>query len=92
MEDITEIGQTISIDGGLSGNPWFCQFLADVLQKTVTVQSGKELTAFGTAMMAAVNTTINKSESVKQASYATQNSHNEYKLQFAKAVSRCRNW
>ena len=92
MEEITEVGQTISIDGGLSGNPWFCQFLADVLQKTVTVQSGKELTAFGTAMMAAGNAIINEAESVQQAGYAPITNHNEHKLRFAEAVSRCRGW
>lgn len=44
---------TISIDGGMSGNPWFCQFLADVLGRTLVVQKTSELTALGAAQLAA---------------------------------------
>ncbi len=42
----------ISIDGGLANNSYFTQFLANALNRTVTVASSTELTAMGTARMA----------------------------------------
>ncbi|WP_428541683.1 FGGY family carbohydrate kinase [Profundibacter sp.] len=92
MQQLTPVGQTISIDGGLSNNPWFCQFLADVLQKTITVQSGGELTAFGTAMMAAGHFNFNQMQNTQRISYDPQAIHIDGKALFSKAVSRCRNW
>ncbi|WP_434362500.1 FGGY family carbohydrate kinase [Parasalinivibrio latis] len=43
---------TISVDGGLSNNPYFCQFLADCLQIQVSVPDTGEITAYGTALLA----------------------------------------
>ena len=44
----------ISIDGGLSDNPYFGQFLANALNRKVIVAGSTELTALGTARMAMV--------------------------------------
>jgi len=52
MTEFTSIKNEISIDGGLSANPYFCQFLADVLNRQVTVSSSTELTAYGVARLA----------------------------------------
>ena len=52
MSRLTEIGDEISVDGGMSVNPYFCQFLADVLGKSVAVKSFPEITAIGTAQLA----------------------------------------
>lgn len=43
----------VSIDGGMSRNPWFCQFLADVLARPVCISDEPELTALGCAQLAA---------------------------------------
>lgn len=43
----------ISIDGGMTRNPWFCTFLADTLGMPVFVSDEPELTALGTADLAA---------------------------------------
>ncbi len=43
----------ISIDGGMSANRWFCQMLADVLGRALAVSDEPELTARGTALLAA---------------------------------------
>ncbi|MBF9000878.1 FGGY family carbohydrate kinase [Vibrio nitrifigilis] len=43
----------LSIDGGLTNNPYFVQFLADVLQRDVITSSFTELTGFGCAALAA---------------------------------------
>ncbi len=53
MESQVPISATLSIDGGMTRNPWFCQFLADCLGKRLLVSGEPELTALGTARLAA---------------------------------------
>jgi glycerol kinase len=43
----------ISIDGGLTANSYFCQFLADTLEAKIIVSDQPECTAVGTAALAA---------------------------------------
>ena len=45
-------GTSISIDGGLSQNPYFGQFLANALNRRVLVSSSADLTGLGVARMA----------------------------------------
>ncbi|MFK4772092.1 FGGY family carbohydrate kinase [Rhizobium sp. ZW T2_16] len=47
------LGQ-ISVDGGVSRSRYLCQFLADTTGCTVVIPSVDELTAFGTAQLAAL--------------------------------------
>lgn len=47
------LSETLSIDGGMTRNPWFCRFLADALGKRLLVSREAELTALGTARLAA---------------------------------------
>jgi glycerol kinase len=55
---ITEMGTEtggnpeISIDGGLSNNRYFCQFLADALGREIIVPATSDATGLGTAWMA----------------------------------------
>lgn len=49
----TPPGRTLSIDGGMTRNPWFCQMLADLLERPVTLAAEAELTAAGCAALAA---------------------------------------
>ncbi len=53
MDAAQPLDKTISIDGGLSVNPYFGQFLADQLGRDVMVSEDAELTARGLAMLAA---------------------------------------
>ncbi|MEZ5825492.1 MAG: FGGY family carbohydrate kinase [Geminicoccaceae bacterium] len=48
-----DLREPVSIDGGMAANGWFCQFLADVLEREVMVSRQSELTALGTATLAA---------------------------------------
>ena len=48
------VGEAISVDGGLASNRYFAQFLADALGRTVVVRGLGELTAAGTAELAAL--------------------------------------
>ncbi|MEP2027709.1 MAG: FGGY family carbohydrate kinase [Paracoccaceae bacterium] len=53
MNQLQPVNGTISIDGGLSANPYFCQFLSDVLARDIVVSDEAELTGKGVAMLAA---------------------------------------
>jgi glycerol kinase len=44
--------KAIRIDGGMSANDWFCQFLADILQVSVERPGVLETTALGAAFLA----------------------------------------
>lgn len=54
MDRAVPVAAPVSIDGGMSRNPWFCQFLADVLARPVRVSDEPELTAMGCAELAAI--------------------------------------
>ncbi len=45
-------GQPVSVDGGLTANPWFCATLASALGRSVRVSAEAELTALGAATLA----------------------------------------
>ena len=44
--------RTIRVDGGMAGNDWFCQFLADMLETNVERPTHIETTAAGAAFLA----------------------------------------
>jgi glycerol kinase len=48
-----EIANQLSVDGGLTRNTYFTQFLADILERTIVTRSFHELTALGCAALAA---------------------------------------
>ena len=52
MSALTGIGDEISVDGGVSVNPYFRQFLSDVLGMCISVKTFPEITAIGTAQLA----------------------------------------
>lgn len=96
MNNNSSIGDEISIDGGMSANPYFCQFLADTLQKRIKVQSQRELTAMGTALMAfgmafGVSKRIDLGAEV-DVIYEPKDQNSEAKALFLEAVGRSRNW
>ena len=90
MEEFTGLGECISIDGGVSVNPYFCQFLANALQREVTVKPMAELTALGTAQLAgAVNYTPS---AAANKTYSPAISDRDYLARFREAVQRARAW
>ena len=52
MEKRVSIGEEITIDGGLSNNSYICQFMSEVLGRTIRVTNQPELTAIGCAQLA----------------------------------------
>lgn len=92
MNEFTSINDEISIDSGLSANPYFCQFLADVLNRQVIVQSSAELTAYGTAQLAAghhIEKNLTDS-SIKR--YPPKTGRQSYLDKFKDAVNRSTGW
>ncbi|RUM40910.1 MAG: glycerol kinase [Desulfocapsa sp.] len=92
MDTFVPIKDAISIDGGLSNNPYFCQFLADVLNLQVVVQLSAELTAFGTAGLASGHTAKQslKDNSIRR--YSPSGNKQQYLEIFKNAVNRSTQW
>lgn len=95
MGEVTSLGPSISIDGGLTKNPYFNQFLASAVGKTIVVQSSSELTALGTARLAMLGAGLKalsplpapKTEIEPDAPISQ-----ELKTRFANAIARSKNW
>ncbi len=92
MSAMTPIRGEISVDGGVSVNPYFCQFLADVLERTVAVKSMPEITALGTAQLAGA---IFDAEDMPQAEitrYSPSTDRSLHRARFASAIERASAW
>lgn len=97
MEEFVPLGDAISVDGGMSVNPYFCQFLADVLERRVDVPKMGELTALGTAMFAMEGAGIDvvasgQSEADNVTSYHPKRETDGYLERFAEAINRSKAW
>jgi len=53
VEAVRPLAGPVSIDGGMSRNPWFTRFLAGALGRDLLVSDEPECTALGTALLAA---------------------------------------
>jgi len=94
MGACVDIRDTISIDGGVSANPYFCQFLADVLQKGVIVHETAEQTALGTALMAAEGAGLEVPGGAqdKARTFEPAKTPASFMHTYEEAIARSRNW
>jgi len=92
MNECVPISNEISIDGGLSRNPYFCQFLADVLNLRVVVQLSTELTAFGVACFASGESVQDYLNKNAVQCYTPESNKRQYLEVFKDAVSRSKKW
>jgi len=92
MADFVPIDGAISIDGGVSSNPYFCQFLASALGRDIKVQESAELTALGTAMLASDHPIEPAEVSAGNKIYLPEQDYRQYLDRFREAVSRSRQW
>jgi glycerol kinase len=94
MAGEVETGNVLSIDGGLSVNAYFCQFLADISQKTVLAQTSIELTSLGVAHMAMGLTMglTNPGLPTAARTYSPKRELASGRALFEKAVQRTRGW
>jgi glycerol kinase len=93
MGAFASIGERISVDGGMSVNPYFCQFLADLLERQLSVPAFGELTTLGTAMFACQAPGIDISRTQDEATiYQPAGDLSAGRVKFDEAVLRARNW
>ena len=92
MGEFAAIGERVSIDGGLSVNPYFCGFLANLLGRRVSVKAMPELTALGTAALAAGGELTLAPEAQAQTDYEPEVDLGHFVDRFGEAVQRARGW
>jgi glycerol kinase len=92
------LASSVSIDGGLSRNPYFCRFLANALNRTVFVPATVDLTGLGISQLAYLGAGLSSDGSVPPvaapertiAPRAPLSDH--LHARFADAVQRARGW
>jgi glycerol kinase len=92
MGEFAVIGERVSIDGGVSVNPYFCQFLANALGHRVSVNMMAELTALGTAALAAGGELEPAAAADARREYLPGADMSACLDRFRDAVSRSRGW
>jgi glycerol kinase len=98
MDRATPLTGAISIDGGLSKNPYFCAFLAEALNRPVSVAASADLTGLGTAQLTLIGAGLATPDSLPPAAAPShvlqpQGRLTEAgRLRFGEALARCRNW
>ena len=94
IHTVSPLGDTVSIDGGVSSNPYFCQFLANALGRQVVVKKFSELTAFGTAWLAALGAAHPFAEAAAwpQKQYVQTENIAHHADQFKQAIARAAQW
>ena len=55
--------KNLSVDGGLTNNSYFCQFLADVTQREIIIPASPDITTYGTARFALIGSGLVKNTS-----------------------------
>jgi len=98
MDRATPLSGAISIDGGLSKNPYFCAFLADALKRPVSVAASADLTGLGTAQLTLIGAGLATPDSLPPAAGPSRVMQPQgrlseaSRLRFSDALARCRNW
>jgi glycerol kinase len=98
MAKLVPIADRLSIDGGVTRNGYFCDFLAAVLDRELTIPSTAELTGLGAAQFALIGAGFATIDTLPPAPPASRVVTAEAPLpaeliaRFADAVGRCRNW
>ncbi len=95
MNDFTPVSKAISVDGGMSGNPYFCQFLSNILERDIKVPAFNELTAFGTAMLAKSAASQSANSSISNTEFRTYHPkpiNNAIREKFAEAINLSKSW
>lgn len=94
MDKVEPIGETISIDGGLSSNTYFKEFLATLIQKRIISPVNREITAQGVALLARKGLGLNYPMKVRNQNTITEPGKRDLRPYFEKykdIISRSRN-
>jgi glycerol kinase len=87
---VVPLGDSISIDGGLSLSPYFARFLASASGRSITVPPMHELTALGLAELCGLNVAAARRNGTTYASDGSLTPADHER--FADAVRRCQGW
>jgi glycerol kinase len=92
------LASSVSIDGGLSRNPYFCQFLANALNRTLVVPATIELTGLGISQLAYLGAGLSSDGSLPPVAAPERTIvpgaaiADDLHARFADAVERARGW
>lgn len=92
MQDGVEPGASITVDGGLTRNSYFLQFLADCLGRDVLCADEREITALGTARLAAEAIGADLDTSLRPKTVSPKADMSKRRDRYAKAVGLIRDW
>lgn len=92
MNGCVELTGPVLIDGGMSANAYFVQFLADVLERKVCPAKVPELTGFGTALLAADYVGVKLGNSPEFTRYSPQKNRRKSVALFKQAIAISQNW
>ena len=95
MAGMLPLASAISIDGGLANNAYFAGFLANALNRTVTVAASTELTALGTARMALTGLGAKSLPPLPAPLRVYRPDHpltDDLRGRFSEAITRAKNW
>ena len=95
---LTDKQDSLSVDGGLINNSYFCQFLADITQCRIVVPESSDITAYGTGRFALIGSRMVADPSDFTAAVKPKTiihprkDLTHLKARFDEAVARARNW
>lgn len=98
ISNLIDYQRHLSVDGGLTQNSYFCQFLADVVQREIRIPASPDITPFGTGRLAIIGSGFAKGPAdlppaeKPQAIISPRKDKTCLKDLFAEAVKRSRNW
>ncbi len=92
MQQCVASSSPVPVDGGMSQNPYFVQFLSDCLGRTVQPANIPELTAIGTALLAAEGVGHPIAFTPEFGKHVPMVDRSAGYLKFQKAVGMSRNW
>jgi glycerol kinase len=87
ISQVSPPAEPVSIDGGMTRNNYFCQFLADNLQRELIISDQPELTAIGTAALAAEAAGIPFKFKQSGRRVSPQDFHEDWRSRFSVAVA-----
>ncbi|WP_028241364.1 FGGY family carbohydrate kinase [Stutzerimonas azotifigens] len=90
IEHRVPLAGPVSVDGGLTRSPYFCQFLATVLERPVLVSPDPELTSRGLAMLAFEALGAAPMPALTPRRFMPETGGARYRERFARALSACR--
>jgi glycerol kinase len=88
----------LSVDGGLTNNSYFCQFLADVTQREIIIPASPDITTYGTGKFALIGCGMAKDTSDLPAAdkpgavITARTDLTRLKERFDDAIERSRKW